>query len=208
LKWKLIIKDKSKQPLSGSYPDWKEQIASECYNQCIYCAINESQFGGIDHYHIEHYRPKSKPAFKGLINDITNLFYACPICNRFKSDDWPSDTIALDVICYPDPSVYDYSQLFTVDPTDYKLVGNYISSTYIIHRLFLNRPQLLYERREEILNMREISITHEIEMLRKNENIKNDPAVLNQILDALSDLKSTLEKRSHVRPYKLAEIRK
>jgi hypothetical protein len=208
LNWRLIIKDPARQPSSGTYSDWKELIAKECFYQCIYCSINESQFGGIDHYHIEHYKPKSIVRFKPLENDILNLFYACPICNRFKSDDWPNDATSLNICCYPDPSIYDYATLFTLDIKTYKLSGNYISSSYITQRLFLNRAQLIYERREQLLNERAFTVRKELERLSKLEAIlENRESILN-LFDAFSKLGDITEKRKNIRPYKLKEIRR
>ncbi len=208
MNWKKIIKDKSRQPSTGAYSDWKEQIAEECYFQCVYCSIHESQFGGIDHYHIEHYKPKSIPEFKILENDILNLFYACPICNRFKSKDWPNNEDDLNIICYPDPSKHNYLDLFSIDLDTYKLIGRYISSCYLTERLFLNRPQLIYERREQILKDREKTAITEINKLKQNEIIKNDIESINKLYDITSNLLNTIRKRDKIRPYKLAEIRK
>jgi hypothetical protein len=208
LNWRLIIKDPAKQPKTGTYSDWKEQIAEECFNQCVYCSINESQFGGIDHYHIEHYKPKSIKRFKSLENDILNLFYACPICNRFKSDDWPNDTINLDSICYPDPSKHDYSKLFKVDNKTYKVSSDHISGNYIAHRLFLNRAQLIYERREQLLNTRAFIVRKELEKLSKLETVLADKQSILDLFNAFSKLSDVVEKRKNVRPYKLKEIRK
>lgn len=208
MNWRLIIKNSANQPKTGTYSDWKEQIAEECFYQCIYCSINESQFGGIDHYHIEHYKPKSIKRFKSLENDILNLFYACPICNRFKSDDWPNDAISLNICCYPDPSIYDYTKLFTLDLKTYKLSGNYISSSYITQRLFLNRAQLIYERREQILNERAMAVRKELENLSRQETILADRQSITSLFDAFSKLANIIEKRKSIRPYKLKEIRK
>lgn len=208
MNWRLIIKDPSKQPKTGTYSDWKEQIAEECFNQCIYCSINESQFGGIDHYHIEHYKPKSIKRFKSLENDLLNLFYSCPICNRFKSDDWPNDATSLDLICYPDPSKYDYSKLFIIDSKTYKISSNYISGNYIAHRLFLNRAQLIYERREQLLNIRALVVRKELERLSKLDLILADKQLILDLFNAFSKLSDVMEKRKNVRPYKLKEIRK
>jgi len=208
MNWQLIIKDASTQPESGTYSDWKEQIAKECFYQCIYCSINEAQFGGIDHYHIEHYRPKSLEQFKKFENDITNLYYCCPICNRFKSNDWPDDPDSLEIICYPDPSIHNYSDLFDFSEIDYSVVGLYCSTKYITERLYLNRPQLLYERREELLRKKENNITKELETIRKSDEFNNNIIFLNEYLDLISKLRETLMKRPNIRPYKLAEIRK
>lgn len=208
MNWKLILKDPAKQPTTGKYSDWKEQIAEECFHQCIYCSIDESQFGGIDHYHVEHYKPKSIKRFAALENDILNLYYACPICNRFKSDDWPNDATSLDLVCYPDPSEYDYKSLFKVDSKTYKLSGNYISSSYVTHRLFLNRAQLIYERREQVLNERALTVRKELEGLSKLALNLADMESISGLFDAFSKLSNVIDARKRVRPYKLKEIRR
>jgi len=207
LNWKRIKKENSVQ-LAGKYTDWKEQIAEECYYQCIYCSINEAQFGGIDHYHIEHYKPKSIERFKLLENDIKNLFYSCPICNRFKSNDWPNDADDLDIPCYPDPSAYDYSELFDVNPSTYLVQGKYVSTIYMTEKLFLNRAQLIYERREELLRLKEKNVRDKIEQIREKHNALFDKIFLHKYMDATNNLLNTISKRSTIRPYKLAEIRR
>ncbi len=148
LKWFRIPKENSVQPKAGKYSDWKEIIADECKHQCIYCTLSESRFGGIRNFHVEHYRPKSKTKFAHLINDIKNLFLACSICNTFKGNDWPAEPKRdLSNISYPDPSMIDYSELFTyIDPCG-EIKGKYIASKYLVEKLFLNRPQLILERR-------------------------------------------------------------
>ena len=203
--WKLVTKDPVRQPKKGSYNDWKEQIAEECFHQCVYCSIHESPWGGIDHYHIDHFRPKSKPKFKHLENDICNLFYSCPICNRFKSDDWPGEPTNLDVICYPDPSKIDYSTIFNLNQENYSISSSYKSGCYLIHRLFLNRPQLIYERRESILKQKEARLFEEIsQMLQKCE----DNSILKKSILIMNEVRQHLLDRDKIRPYKLSEIKK
>lgn len=208
MNWRLIIKDSATQPKTGTFSDWKEQIARECFYQCIYCSIHENQFGGIDHYHIEHYRPKSNERFKELENDITNLYYSCPICNRFKSNDWPNDPEDLDLVCYPDPSSHDYTELFEVHKENYLLTGKYVSARYMSEKLYLNRPQLIYERREELLKRKEAELMGLINEYREIHNLNDDNGFLRSYLDLLSELHNTLNKRLQIRPYKLADIRK
>jgi 5-methylcytosine-specific restriction endonuclease McrA len=104
MNWRRIPKEKTVQPKKGRYSDWKEILAEEGFNQCVYCAIPDACFGGIRNFHVEHYRPKSK--FEKLENDIKNLFYACAICNTFKGDDWPGEPEKdFFAPCYPDPSL-------------------------------------------------------------------------------------------------------
>jgi hypothetical protein len=204
MNWKLVIKDRKNQPASGEYSDWKEQVAEECYHQCVYCAIPEGPWGGIDHYHIDHYRPKSKKEFEHLKDDICNLFYACPVCNRFKHDDWPGEPVDLNRICYPDPSQVDYSVLFELSDL-YTLSSPYVAGVYLIERLYLNRPQLIYERRESSLKERQIELMAEVrQLLRKVD----DKDVSSQAIDLFGEISAHLVKRDAILPYKLSEIRK
>lgn len=146
MKWKRIPKEESKQPPKGKYSDWKQLLADEGFNQCVYCAIHESSFGGIRNYHVEHYRPKSK--FEALENDIKNLFYACAICNTFKSDDWPEEPCKdYSNVSYPYPGEVDYSDIFITNSSPGVIKGKYVASKYMVQKLFLNRPQLIIERR-------------------------------------------------------------
>ena len=207
MNWKLVNKDPLNQPDKGNYSDWKEQIAEECFYQCVYCSIHEAQFGGIDNYHIDHYRPKS--IFDKLRNDICNLFYSCPICNRFKNDDWPNEP-DLHSVSYPDPSKIDYSELFQVK-NDFQIHGIFVASQYLILRLFLNRAQLIMERREEIkvkkvtILMRELSDlidgVGEIDLKEANDAYKT----LNNIQCKIQELG---ERRRKIRPYELKDIRR
>src|SRR5579872_1587365 len=164
MNWKQITNGLRIQPDEGEYPDWKEQIAKDCFYQCVYCSINEANWGGIDHYHIDHFRPKSNPEFEHLRNDITNLFYACPVCNRFKSDDWPGEP-DLNTATYPDPSAVDIGTLVDFDEFSFKISGKYVSARYLIWRLYLNRPQLIYERRESTLRQKELDLFNEVKEL-------------------------------------------
>ncbi len=206
MNWKKVVKDKKKQPTTGEYGDWKEQIAAECYYQCVYCSIHENPWGGIDHYHVEHYRPKGLKKFAHLKNDILNLFYACPVCNRFKSDDWPADCPNdFSIASYPDPSEVDYSELIDFNDVDYTIVGKFPASRYMIERLYLNRPQLIYERREEILKSAGRRLMDDIMslvfQLNENEYYQHALAAQQRIIKLYHD-------REKVRPYKLAEIRR
>jgi hypothetical protein len=203
--WRLIPKNKNSQPKTGEYSDWKQQIADECFNQCVYCSIHEQQFGGIDHYHIDHYRPKSRKEFEALRNDILNLFYACPICNRFKREDWPGEPTDLNNICYPDPSATDYSTLFELNNSLYVITGRYRASTYVIERLYLNRPQLIYERRESTLKDKEARLTAEITDL--SEGI-DDADTLKSALKLVNAVRQHISKREKIAPYLLSEVRK
>lgn len=207
MNWRLIIKNPKKQPAKGTYSDWKEQIAEECFYQCVYCSIHEGQFGGINNYHIDHYRPKS--IFAKLENDILNLFYACPICNRFKSDDWPAEP-DLNLVSYPDPSQIDYASLFTLQ-NDFQITGNYTASQYLVLRLFLNRAQLIMERREEIKVRQATGLMKELSALIDKvgeADMKEAFEALKEIDKIKNNIQELSERRKKIRPYQLKDVRK
>lgn len=212
--WQIINKTNSIQPATGRYndPTWKTQIAEECNHRCIYCSIHENQFGGIDNFHVEHYKPKSR--FGGLINDIRNLFLACAICNRFKKDDWPNnpdDEFTLP--SYPDPSKVDYMILFTVHSNG-NLVGNYLTSRYIIERIYLNRPQLILERQEDLIfanfsnSLAAINV-HKSQLFKLVEDGDAESLDYLKKMDALSDqITRLLILRRNIVPYEQKDTRK
>jgi hypothetical protein len=209
MNWKLVNKDPKNQPAKGIYSDWKEQIAKECSYQCVYCSIHEGQFGGVNNYHIDHFRPKSITRFKKLENDICNLFYACPICNRFKSDDWPNDP-NLNLVSYPDPSKIDYSSLFELK-TDYQIKGQHTASEYLVLRLFLNRAQLIMERREEIKVSTATALMKDLSDLIDRVG-EDDLKEANEAYKSLNSIQIKIQElselRKKIRPYELKDIRK
>jgi 5-methylcytosine-specific restriction endonuclease McrA len=147
MKWKRILKENTAQPASGVYSDWKYILAEEGFHQCVYCALHDATFGERN-FHVEHYKPKSHPKFKHLEHSIKNLFYACPICNIFKGDSWPrAPRKDHSVEAYPNPSKYDYCDLFDVEESNGEITGKFPASKYLVVRLHLNREQLVTERR-------------------------------------------------------------
>lgn len=153
MKWSQI--HKTPDPATEAYgchdQRVKEYIRQEGGLRCVYCAVNENALGGVQAFHVEHYRPKSK--FAHLEHSLSNLFYACPICNRFKSNDWPAEPQKrFGNSSYPDPSQVDYSDLFQVNEGSGFVSGLYVASKYIVERLYFNRPQLILERKQYYLD--------------------------------------------------------
>lgn len=150
MNWTIIKKSHSTYPVSVSkYVDYKPYLRIEANHRCVYCGIKEAIFGGADSFHVEHFKPKSLAKFKYLEKDYMNLFYSCSVCNRFKSNDW-YDGYQADhsTVGYPNPNEYDYNILFSTSD-DFVLKGFYISSEYLVEKLYLNRPQLLMSRELE-----------------------------------------------------------
>lgn len=146
MKWFLVTKDKDKFPTNGTYKDWKSLLRVEGNHQCVYCAVEEAIFGGYRNFHVEHFKPKSK--FKELANDYSNLFYVCSICNAFKGNDWPDvdEKQHPDVYAYPSPAIHDYGSFLAVDEHGV-VTSTRPAGSYLIERIYLNRPQLMRLRR-------------------------------------------------------------
>jgi len=208
MKWFRIPKELSVQPKVGGYRNWKEDLSVEGKNQCVYCTISANSFGGIRNFHIEHYRPKSENKFPELTNVFSNLFFACSICNSFKSDDWPNEpSDKYDNNSYPDPSKIDYSdflfwnKLFLIDSEHY-------TGKYIIHKLFLNRPQLVLERKSYYLHEK---LKNESETLKsivlQIKNLDNSDEMIEAMV-TLIDTTILLIEGKYINPYLVKQIKR
>lgn len=208
MKWIKIEKDPKRQPATGKYNDWKQLLAIEGANQCVYCAIHENSMGGIRNFHVEHYRPKS--IFTDKENDYCNLFYACPICNTFKSNDWPNEPIDDNSIAsYPNPSDVDYNTLFDVDIRKGLIEGRNIAAKYIQEKIFLNRPQLITERRIHFIlssGLEEIEETRQL--LEKIENDGDYRALSKSFMVLWMDFTKLLQQLREIPHYQLSDVKR
>lgn len=216
MNWRLIFKDPTVRVKGTHYREFKEHLAEEGGHQCVYCAISEAQFGGIWNFHVEHYRPKSQ--FQALIHSLPNLYYACAICNVFKGDDWPNEPLVdLSIHCYPEPSTIDYSTLFKLREDSGVLEGLTPASRYVVERIYLNRPQLVMERRGAILRDR---VKAHVEFARRQflpikkvllsgetspSKTKLTQAWLNYS-EALRSAQDALDRSQTARPYNKADV--
>ena len=196
---------------AGKYNDWKQEIAKDCRNRCVYCAISDALYGGLDNFHIEHFRPKSK--FKKLTHIIENLFLACAICNRFKSDDWPNEpTDAGDICAYPDPSKIAYREIFNSNTVGI-LGGANVSGRYVLARLYLNRPQLVRLRRifaliSELKNVRTKLEANAKQLAKSSVDGELVARNLVLVIETQNRLANLLERIQNESPYELAEVRR
>lgn len=206
--WHIIDKSKSLQPTKGKYGDWKNLLAEEGSYHCVYCAIKDTRLGGIRNFHVEHYRPKS--IFPDLTNIIFNLFYACPICNVFKSDDWYDVTGNFEDIFYPDPSTCDYSKLFELN-CDGKLKGKNKTGVYIVNKLALNRNQLIIDRQFSSLLLAYEDLKNDYREIRNKLMIVNTEAsrlLLQRMIDAFDKVIDKKDAMHEAAPYKLNDTQR
>lgn len=202
MNWFRIPKELSSTPNHGSnYKDWKEDLSIEGREQCVYCSINIKSFGGIRNFHVEHYKPKAKDKFPELENEFSNLFFACSICNCFKGDDWPNEpTKRLDIPAYPDPSIFNYSDFLYLDDS-FLVESEKPTGIFLIQKLFLNRPQLLLERKSYFLHeVLKTEIESLKEVILRIKSQKNTTLILETMI-ALIDTVVILIKGNYINPY-------
>ncbi len=211
MKWPIVDKSKSSQPKTGNYRDaaWRELIAHECSNQCVYCAIHESNFGGIRNFHIDHFRPRK--LFTKLENDIKNLFYSCCICNVFKGDDWPGEpNKKMSNIAYCDPGKNNFNKIFFV--SDKSIVkSKYLSCKYMIEKLYLNRPQLIILRSYiKAKKQIEIEIKHLSELFFKLNKLtdRRSREFIQLIYNKTRSFSNLKDRYSEERPYSAEDARR
>lgn len=211
MNWGLIVKKPAPHLAGKKYSDRevKMHLRNEGGQRCVYCSINESVIGGYQFFWVEHHKPKS--IAPSLTNDLSNLFYSCQICNRFKSNDWPNEPdSSFGICCYPLPTKVDYNSLFTIS-VDGRLSGLYVSSQYLIERIYLNRPQLILERRRYALSKRHDRLGHEIKELAERLKIKGDTTAMSLLADMLQtglELQNLTNRIQEIPPYEVKDVTK
>lgn len=210
MRWQKVDRTLRVQPKAGDYNDWKDQVASECGNRCVYCAVSEGRFGGRRNYHVDHFRPKSK--FADLRKTIHNLYLSCCVCNCFKSDHWPAEpTNDHSVEAFIDPSDFDYNELFAVSATTYEVASKCVAGAYVVEQLFLNRPHLISERRLAILleemAARQDAFDEVIEQLFDSD-ATDARALLQEVLATTKELRSVIKKLVEAVPYRSEDLKR
>ena len=209
MNWGLIVKQSAPQLAGKKYNDIevKMHLRAEGGQRCVYCSINESIIGGYQFFWVEHHKPQSVDS--SLVNDLNNLFYSCQICNRFKSNDWPNEPDATFALCcYPNPTVVDYKTLFEVK-VDGQLEGVYTASKYLVERIYLNRPQLIMERRRAALQNYHTALNEDgrtlAERLAANCDEESNQLLL-EMVKLGQDAQALNTKLETIPPYEVADV--
>jgi hypothetical protein len=154
----------------AQYRSYKPYLVRDFQNKCGYCDDFDGWVGGPSTYHIDHFAPKIK--FKELVNHYGNLVYACSYCNRYKSDDWPSDDHSVTFINdrgYIDPCEPSYHEHFYRDDH-----GN-IHPNSPLGEYMYKKLQLYLGRHRVIWNLSQLmKLKDRLRYHIKNGNIKND----------------------------------
>jgi len=108
--------------------------------RCAYCSVHESEAGA--ELEIDHVQPRSA----GGTDDLENLVYCCPTCNRLKGNFWPSSDLPTPGRRLLHPGRDDPAQHLRED-ADCRLIALSPTGAFHLDRLRLNRPPLLALRR-------------------------------------------------------------
>lgn len=113
----------------------REAVRARYGHRCGYCGVPDHDVGNeleIDHFH---------PQAHGGTDDLDNLVYACPACNRFNSDYWPAEDAPEDLrLLHPGQ---DDLALHIAETVSGRLVGLTPRGWFHIRWLHLNRPLLV-----------------------------------------------------------------
>lgn len=148
----------------------------EQYNfRCGYCSVSEFDVGS--QLEIDHFQPSSQ---RGS-DELDNLVYACPACNRNKASYWPSPDAPLHMhLLHP---LTDSPNLHITLLNDGHLAGLTPRGWFHIDWLRLNRPQLIAMRQKQAINQRTQSLIEEIQ--RINHQLREIVTSQERELDSL-----------------------
>jgi len=147
----------------------KNELLKMTDNHCSYCNIILLP---IEHCTIDTFKPVSK--FPNLSLEWTNLFIACPLCNKKKSDKYDEKLLK------PDDLDYDFDKYFNInfktgelEPNPLALKEDILSAKISIEIFGLNSFERPYERLQELqkaqndnnktINLKNLSFTFFIE---------------------------------------------
>lgn len=165
----LIIRRQTPGTL-GSYPLYKKYLRLDFCHTCVYCSVHECEFGGLQNFGVEHYRPKGQ--FPKLLLEYSNLLYSCNTCNRFKLNDWPSEYPVADGKGYLNPCEHDFEEHFKLDTTG-KIAGLTGVGKYMVERMHINRRFMVDTRYNR---------------LQFEQNYRDEAALYKQVILALQEI--------------------
>lgn len=77
-----------------NYVRYRPFVREDFLECCAYCLLHEILGAGKEGFELDHFRPKSHKMFAHLSSDFYNLYYSCHVCNRYKSNRWPTQELA------------------------------------------------------------------------------------------------------------------
>ena len=109
-------------------------------SESVVRAFLKTWAAGPENFELDHFRPKS--LFPHLLMSYYNLYWSCHVCNRLKTDRWPTRQLLEQGIGYVDLCASTFQEHFVVQKNG-KWRGKTLSAKYTIDSLRLNRPHLV-----------------------------------------------------------------
>lgn len=161
----------------------REAVRRRYGERCGYCSVHESEAG--NELEIDHFQPRSADG----PDDLDNLVYCCPACNRLKGDYWPAidPFTASQRLLHP---LRDDLRQHVREESDSRLIALTATGAFHITRLRLNRPPLVALRRarREVALLRENLEAARAEQTRLRERITALEQDMEGVLAQLSRL--------------------
>lgn len=129
--------------------------------RCGYCSVQEAEAGS--ELEIDHFQPRAA----GGSDNLDNLVYCCPACNRLKGDFWPVTAPLTTTRRLLHPGRDDVTRHLR-EEIDGRLTALTDTGAFHLNRLRLNRPPLLALRqaRREVAHLRESLTAAQAEQVR------------------------------------------
>jgi hypothetical protein len=137
-----------KVPKFADYQQYRPYLRRDFLSHCAYCTGHETEFGGEDHFEIDHFRPTTK--FPKQINKYKNLYYACRGCNKngSKGEHWPKPALRRAGYRFFDPVKENAYILHMREMPSGMLRKRTNVGEYSIEKIRLNRDGLVLLRKK------------------------------------------------------------
>lgn len=148
--------------------------------RCGYCGVHEEEAGSK--LEIDHFQPRSA----GGGDELDNLVYCCPACNRLKGDFWPTDDLSTTHRRLLHPKRDDITQHLR-EEEDGRLTALTETGAFHIEWLRLNRPPLVALRRtrRDVAGLRRDLTAAREEQARLQERVGSLERELERVLEQL-----------------------
>lgn len=157
-----------------------ELVRARYGERCGYCGVAEGHLGAT--LTIDHHQPRSR----GGSDDVENLVYCCARCNEYKGAYWHLSDAPGIALLHPgrDDLQAHLRMLF-----DGRLEGVTEEGDFFIHRLRLNRAQLIQYRTQ-----RRDEETKQATLDTALQRVRDLEAQVESLTAALRELESKIER--------------